>query len=291
MFVEPADEDYITARWCRETRFSGSFFWLAAQAIEKYSKAILLLNRVSVKKYKHDLLPLYDAIAGFCGSLIPESIEVEGRRSDAAPENINMRDFVEYISSNGSPHSRYRQFSYAIRLEHLHMLDRCIFVLRRLACQLDGPIVFGMVAPNSDILGIPINLSQLPSQATWRDLLKAQPQVRPWLGLTLEDAIRGKVTETLVHAALNMNASFAPAGYPHKVQGPRTRIRNTMLDLLVLDPLELAFKGKFDDRHETAVALGNWVLENIRLDPALSDRLEELLAASPRSSRPGKTHS
>jgi hypothetical protein len=64
-----------------------------------------------------------------------------------------------------------------------------------------------------------------------------------------------------------------------------------MLDLLVLDPLELAFKGKFDDRHETAVALGNWVLENIRLDPALSDRLEELLAASPRSSRPGKTHS
>ena len=57
-FVIPADEDYLTARLLYKSNLHRNFFWSAAQCIEKYLKALLLLNGISVKKKGHNLKKL-----------------------------------------------------------------------------------------------------------------------------------------------------------------------------------------------------------------------------------------
>ena len=59
-FVIPADEDYLTARLLVKSKLYRGFYWSAAQCIEKYLKAYLLLHDVSVKKSNgHSIKPLF----------------------------------------------------------------------------------------------------------------------------------------------------------------------------------------------------------------------------------------
>jgi HEPN domain-containing protein len=44
LFVRTADENYITARWCANNQLNTDFLWLAVHALEKYLKAVLLVN-------------------------------------------------------------------------------------------------------------------------------------------------------------------------------------------------------------------------------------------------------
>lgn len=54
-FVKPADDDYVAARALAIGGLHRSFFWSAAQTVEKYLKAFLLLHGVSVKDASHKL--------------------------------------------------------------------------------------------------------------------------------------------------------------------------------------------------------------------------------------------
>ncbi len=38
LFIATADDNYITARWCHQHGLSIDFFWLGAQALEKYER-------------------------------------------------------------------------------------------------------------------------------------------------------------------------------------------------------------------------------------------------------------
>jgi hypothetical protein len=55
LFVRTADENYITARSCAVNRLYTDFFWLAVHALEKYLKAVLLLNGSSSKGCVHNM--------------------------------------------------------------------------------------------------------------------------------------------------------------------------------------------------------------------------------------------
>ena len=46
-FVIPGDQDYLTARLLAQKGLERAFYWAAAQSIEKYLKAFLLLNGFS----------------------------------------------------------------------------------------------------------------------------------------------------------------------------------------------------------------------------------------------------
>jgi hypothetical protein len=54
-FRESADQDYIAARMSYRAGLIPQFHWSGLQAVEKYLKAILLLNRIDARSVKHDL--------------------------------------------------------------------------------------------------------------------------------------------------------------------------------------------------------------------------------------------
>jgi hypothetical protein len=54
-FRDVADQDYISARMSYRAELIPQFHWSALQAVEKYLKTILLLNRIKAKDVKHDL--------------------------------------------------------------------------------------------------------------------------------------------------------------------------------------------------------------------------------------------
>lgn len=54
-FRDTGDCDYIAARLASRACLSAQFLWSAEQAIEKYLKCILMLNRVSTKRLGHDI--------------------------------------------------------------------------------------------------------------------------------------------------------------------------------------------------------------------------------------------
>lgn len=54
-FRDTGDADYIAARLAMKARLAGPFLWSAEQAVEKYLKCILFLNRKPTDDLSHDL--------------------------------------------------------------------------------------------------------------------------------------------------------------------------------------------------------------------------------------------
>jgi hypothetical protein len=74
MFVATADRDYVLARWAAINRLDINFFWLGVQAVEKYLKAILLLNGRAAKDYGHNVQRLHDDVLTLDSSLTFEPL-------------------------------------------------------------------------------------------------------------------------------------------------------------------------------------------------------------------------
>src|SRR5215470_15404381 len=54
-FRDMADGDYIAARMACRAALLPQYLWASQQAIEKYLKCILLLNRIAARDVSHDL--------------------------------------------------------------------------------------------------------------------------------------------------------------------------------------------------------------------------------------------
>ena len=88
IFVDTADDNYITARWCFVEGLNVDYSWLAVHSLEKYMKAVLLLNGRSGKGYRdeagewrsfgHDIVVLYEHVKSFASDLLPSSLERPG---------------------------------------------------------------------------------------------------------------------------------------------------------------------------------------------------------------------
>jgi HEPN domain-containing protein len=139
-FVAPADYNYTYARFCRITGLHKEFSWQCLQALEKYFKAGLILNNISVKQFSHDL-----------PRLLKKHCEVYGdfRITDPVrPEKLNeelwkprtLNDLVEWIHYFGHPDSRYGLRSYINNPSDLFLLDEFVFELRRRIGRLESVI-------------------------------------------------------------------------------------------------------------------------------------------------------
>ena len=67
LYTDTADQNYIIARWSFLNGLHGDFLWLSVHALEKYMKAILLMNGQSARGYSHrvaDLLPRVRCLVG-----------------------------------------------------------------------------------------------------------------------------------------------------------------------------------------------------------------------------------
>jgi HEPN domain-containing protein len=134
-FVIPADEDYLTARFLAHKKMSRAFFWSAAQALEKYFKAFLLMNGVGVKKNSHGIMGLYSKACEFDQDI--RRIGAEPHRSiSILPEyaelfsKLDANEFIANVDEYGSPDSRYNSFGFNFDSRYLFGLDNFAFGLR-----------------------------------------------------------------------------------------------------------------------------------------------------------------
>jgi HEPN domain-containing protein len=74
-FVSTADDNYTLARWCFHQNVNVDFYWLAVHSLEKYFKAVLLINGKASKPFGHDIEELYAAVQPLAPELLITQIE------------------------------------------------------------------------------------------------------------------------------------------------------------------------------------------------------------------------
>ncbi len=119
-FRDVADGDYIAARMAFKSELWVQYFWSAQQALEKYLKCILLLNRIESHNVGHRIqnaLDLINTNADFQISLDDDQKEIF-RRIGMFGEN------------------RYLEGCYYTRHYDLYLLDRLVWYIRQFCCSL-----------------------------------------------------------------------------------------------------------------------------------------------------------
>lgn len=119
-FRDTADGDYIAARLSFRSMLIPQFLWQSLQAIEKYLKCILVLNRIKAPK-SHDLSELL--------AIFEKSNKFDIRMSP------DTHTFLTYLDTYG----RFRYFEtpfYSIG-DELFKLDKAVWEIRRYARVLD----------------------------------------------------------------------------------------------------------------------------------------------------------
>lgn len=115
-FRDVADEDYIAARLAFRARLIPQFLWGSLQALEKYLKCMLVLNRIRANR-GHDL---GEILAAF-----EKSKPFELRLSAPA------RKFVEFLDTYGR--HRYFESSWYVMGGEIVDVDRTVWEVRRYA--------------------------------------------------------------------------------------------------------------------------------------------------------------
>ena len=136
-FIVPADQDYLMSRLLAQKGLPRGFFWSAAQAIEKYLKAFLLMNGKGVKEFKgHPIKALFEAASKIDTSLadldvLPhQNIQVEFGISHHL-KKFAIQDFIDDLEKHGSADNRYNTFGVEYNTGHLCAMDSLSFQLRR----------------------------------------------------------------------------------------------------------------------------------------------------------------
>ena len=125
-FRNMADRDYIAARMALRAQLMPQFLWAAQQAIEKYLKYILLVNRIEAK-VGHDISAAFQLT-----EKLPFKIDLRPK----------SRAFVDHVARYGQ--YRYLDISYFVEGHALVHLDMAVWDLRRFCQVLD---VFGKRLP------------------------------------------------------------------------------------------------------------------------------------------------
>ena len=115
-FRDTADLDYIAARLCFRNALIPQFHWASLQALEKYLKCILVLNRLKAPK-THDLAQLL------------QLLRTGGRLELGLAQQT--QDFITYLDTYGR--HRYFESSWAVEGHELVLLDWTVWDIRRFA--------------------------------------------------------------------------------------------------------------------------------------------------------------
>ena len=114
-FRNTADRDYIHARLAYKARLIPQFQWSALHCLEKYSKCIMLLNRIDGKSVRHEVTPAI------------EKINLQNRVHIELSEQTD--DFIKHLESGAR--FRYLEVSWSNRKLDIARLDRAVWEIRR----------------------------------------------------------------------------------------------------------------------------------------------------------------
>ena len=115
-FRDVADEDYISARLAFRARLIPKFLWASLQALEKYLKCMLVLNRIPASR-GHDL---GEILAAF-----------EKNRPFELRLSAPAKKFVDFLDTYGR--HRYFESSWYVMGGEIVDLDRTVWEVRRYA--------------------------------------------------------------------------------------------------------------------------------------------------------------
>ncbi len=130
MFVSTADRNYVLARAAFFDELDLDFYWLSLHALEKYYKAVLLMNGEKAKGYSHDLLKLHAAVIKLDPRL-PIGPLVDPRIEDLHWHDEPVEKYLERLNEYGSADNRYATYGYSLRLEDLFKVDQLVWSVRR----------------------------------------------------------------------------------------------------------------------------------------------------------------
>lgn len=123
-FRDVADYDYIAARMAYRARLVPQFLWSSLQALEKYLKCILLLNRIKSIKPTHSLEVLLDRFKTH------DRFELRLRQPS--------RDFIKHLDTYGR--FRYLETPFYLKGLEIMKLDMVVWDIRRYCRVLDYEI-------------------------------------------------------------------------------------------------------------------------------------------------------
>jgi hypothetical protein len=132
-FIFTGDRDYLTARFAFFQKQSHLFLWSAAQALEKYIKANILLLGGGVIQRTHQHTKLAKTLREtHAGRLeIDTAMPAEWAEQGVALwPKVDVDGFLQRIETQGSPDVRYDQVQLEVHLQDLVLLDRMAFRLR-----------------------------------------------------------------------------------------------------------------------------------------------------------------
>jgi hypothetical protein len=187
-FLSTADQNYILARWAVLNYLHLDFFWMGLHAVEKYFKAILLLNGKSAANQKHDIERLSRDVLSLHPKLSwgefqkPPSMGPGWRKEDAS-------SYIARLNRRGNPDNRYLTYGYYFQMEDLVKLDQLAWQVRR-HCR---PLI------KKDGIDSVKELKLKPQE--WR--------LGEWL--PLEKALNEEATLEQSAAARILNQAFAPS--------------------------------------------------------------------------------
>jgi hypothetical protein len=261
MFLHTADYDYVGARSAFFDSHHNLFWWLSAQAIEKYLKAILLLNDISVKGFGHKILEMFQNLYNIDKRIIiPEVSSREIFHSNDLMKTTN-KSFILKLVDYGSPDNRYNIIGYDSMTEDLLHLDNFVYHLRRLCVALKSKI-------HRDI------------EISWLDMILESPNYWKFQADYLEDLMRLSEKDRLRCSFVQYNVAFFPSA-PTEIKRIQRSHFGSPLGLWI-DYIE-----ECDPRtqvHQDALVVLQQVLDNIQLP---KDLRKDLIELTTRRRQPG----
>lgn len=243
MFINTADQNYILARYAYFNQLHIDFFWLSLHALEKYFKAILLLNGKPANDPKHDLLGLHDVVIA-----LRPCPELE-QFIDPKIEGLYWRDstvssFLERLNVYGHSSNRYSTYGYTARLDDLVKVDQLVWSTRRY-CR---PLQYVLSGCEGDTT---INeVDELKTNSRRWKLFSSSP---------VESLIESGVSNELKTTFLRFNVPFAP-DIEHKLSNWQVAALNPPL----LEHFEILESSNADqDTKEISANVLLWALENL----------------------------
>jgi hypothetical protein len=135
-FVVTGDQDYLMARLLAQHGLPRGFFWAAAQAMEKYLKAFLLMNGLSVKNFSgHPIKKLFEAAIKIDSSfaeinILPHPNFIIEPSVSHHLKKFTAHEFIDEIEKHGNPNNRYNAIGIEYSTGHLCALDSFSFRTR-----------------------------------------------------------------------------------------------------------------------------------------------------------------
>jgi hypothetical protein len=261
MFIATADENYILARWAAINHLDLDFLWLGLHAVEKYLKAVLLLNGKPAKGYNHNIERLYQDVLRLNPRLSFESLAkppfLQGMEHTHWIDE-SVEGFVRRLNDMGDPNNRYMLYGFDVWSEDLFKLDQVVWKIRRHCRPLKQFIRDARQTITID----------------WIEQLKKH--VGHWtLGsnLPIEKVLAGNESPAITEAFRALNVPFTPDRI-HVLAGWRTSSRNSPLADWYR---QLRNEQAPPERRDENKSKFQWVLDNIDLPKRDKEEIQAAL--------------